>query len=52
MGEAKRSRKKLDPNWGKPGKSRQNSEAGTTDDCHFVKSSNPIGTRDICFYIS
>ena len=34
MGEAKR-RKKFDPNWGKLGKSRQNSEAGTTDDCHF-----------------
>ncbi|MDJ0649712.1 MAG: hypothetical protein QNJ60_13540 [Xenococcaceae cyanobacterium MO_188.B19] len=34
MGEARR-RKKLDSNWGKLGKSRQNPEAGTTDDCHF-----------------
>ncbi len=37
MGEAKR-RKKLDPNWEKSGEIPQNSEAGTTDNCHFSLS--------------
>ena len=34
MGEGKR-RKKLDPNWGKSGEIRQNSETEATNDCYF-----------------